>query len=144
MVLASELAEQVPLQPASIDVGQGIAPNLSFTQLPAHDPEIVAEMIRLDPSLQSIDPALIMVGFSQGHHRSTPVGSAVNDTSSPLPPLPALPKKRNQGVFEIVTPGSFNMRATKKPQKGQKGGRVNKSLPATARENTPLIESALQ
>ena len=93
MVLASELAEQVPSQPASIDVGQGIAPNLSFTQLPAHDPEIVAEMIRLDPSLQSIDPALIMVGFSQGHHRSTPVGSAVNDKSSPLPPLPALPKK---------------------------------------------------
>ena len=86
MVLASELAEQVPSQPASIDVGQGIAPNLSFTQLPAHDPEIVVEMIHLDPSLQSIDPALIMVGFSQGHHCSTPVGSAVNDTSSPLPP----------------------------------------------------------
>ncbi|KAF9778552.1 hypothetical protein BJ322DRAFT_1024883 [Thelephora terrestris] len=58
MMLCTELAEQVAPSPTSNDAEvTSITP--STTQLPA-PPELLAEMIRLDPTLQAIDPALIM------------------------------------------------------------------------------------
>lgn len=140
MVLFSDLAEQNISRPASDDTGQGAAsitpPN---AQLPPPNPKMVAEIIRLDPTLQVIDPALIMAGVTQGFHHSAVAGQAESfGHSSPTPPVPR--KKRNRGTFEIVTPELFSIRATKPPQ--NKRAKKNKHM--AGRENVPPAEGTSQ
>ena len=119
-----------PAPPTPIQPGAVLVPN----------PEMVADIIRLDPSLQSIDPALIMAGIMQGHHSSTIASPVADSNSSPTSAPPTLRKKRDRGAFEIVTPGSFNLNGTKKSRKNRKGEQTRKSTPATGRENIPLVE----
>ena len=98
MTLASDLVEQNMPQLTPNDVGQGIAPILPFTtQLPASTSELLAEMICLDPALQSIDPALIMMGVAQGHHRPATVGPVVNIDPSPPPHPSHIPEETKPG-----------------------------------------------
>ena len=116
MVLFSNLAEQNISRPASNDTGQGAASITPLnTQLPPPNPEMVAEIICLDPTLQAIDPALIMAGVTQGFHHSAVAGQAESLGHSTPTPLVSR-KKRNRGTFEIVTLELFNARATKAPQ----------------------------
>ena len=131
MVLVSELTEQDAPQSTSNDIGQGVAPSLaSAAQLPAPDSELVAEIIRQDPTLQSIDPALIVTGLTQGHHRPATASPPVN-TEHPPHPTPLISQnKRNLDAFQIATPASFHARATKKSRREQKGGKAKKKSPA--------------
>ena len=55
--------------------------------------KMVADIIHLDPSLQSIDPALIMAGIMQGHHSSTIASPVADSNSSPTSAPPTLWKK---------------------------------------------------
>lgn len=147
LVLFSELPRQDTSQHTSNDVGRGIASTLPLTiQLPVPNPELIAEMVRLDPALGSIDPALIMAGVAQGHYPLTTVTPST-DLDSTLPPVPSAPPtpqgKRNRGAFEIVTPTSFNVPTTKKPRKQQKGRRTKKDTPAAGRENIPSVEGVI-
>lgn len=136
MVLFSELAEQSGSQSAPDDARQSatlIAP--LNTQLPPPNPEMVAEIIRLDPTLQVIDPALIMAGVTQGFHHSAVVGQGENlGRSSPTPPVSR--KKRTRGTFDIVTPELFNTRAIKTPQ----NKRAKKNKHVAGRENISPAE----
>ena len=141
MVLMSELTEQDASVPASHDTVQDVAsPPTPTTQPPAPNFELVAEIIRQDPTLQSIDPALIMTGLAQGHHRSATIRPLMNTDRPPHPTPLVSQSKRNRDGFEVVTPASFHMRATKKSRKEQKGGRAGKSTPAG--ENVPPVECA--
>jgi hypothetical protein len=141
MVLVTELTEQDTPSSTSDDVGPCTSILPFTTQPPAPDHGLVAEMISLDPTLQSIDPALIMMGLAQGHHRSsaTTVASA-NTTDSPLLVPRTYQNKRTRGAFEIVTPSSFNAHTAKKPRKERKGGRAKTNGFAAGRENILLVE----
>jgi hypothetical protein len=98
-------------------------------------------VISLDPTLQSIDPALIMIGLAHGHHRSsTSTVPSLDISNSPLLVPPQSQNKRTRGGFEVVTPSSFNVHTLKKPRKERKGGRAKKNGPVEARENIPLVE----
>ena len=83
MVLISEITKQDASQPASNDVGQGVTQ--LTTQPPAPSSKLVAEIIHQDPTLQSIDPALIVAGLAQGHHRSVAVCPLANANRPPHP-----------------------------------------------------------
>ena len=136
MVLLSELTEQ----PASNNAREGAAPILpSTTQLPSPNSELVVEMIRLDPTLQSIDPTLIMVGAAHGHYCSETMDTLENLNSSSLPAPLAPQKKQNRGAFEVVTAESYKERV-KKPRKERKGKQVKKNVTATGRGNIPPAE----
>ena len=138
MVLISEITKQDASQPASNDVGQGVTQ--STTQPPAPSSELVAEIIRQDPTLQSIDPALIVAGLAQGHHHSVAVCPLANANRPPHPTPLISQNKRNRDAFEIVTPVSFHAHATKKLRKEQKGRRAKKNTPAG--ENISPVEGA--
>ena len=138
MVLVSELTEQGTSLPTSNDIGQGNS--TLTTQLPTPNSELVAEIIRQDPTLQSIDPALIMTGFAQGHHRSATVHPLVNVDHPPQPTPLISQSKRNRDAFEIVTPVSFHARAAKKSRQEKNGGRAKKNT--STRENISPAEGA--
>ena len=144
MVLFSELPGQDAPQHTSNDIRQGVAPiPPTQPQPPVPNLELVAEMIRLDPTLKAIDPTLIMAGVAQGHYLPAAVVPAV-DPNHPLAPAPPAPQgKRNRGAFEIVTPTSFNIHATKKPRKAQKGRRVKNDIPTAGRENILPVEGVV-
>jgi len=131
MTLLSELTEQAGTT-SQRDVSSTTPP---VTQPPAHDPQVVAEAIRLDPTLQSIDPSLIMAGVAQGHHHPGIVSSNA-DTRCPPPPTSSTShKKRKEGTFDVVTPETFGIRPVKKPRKA----RAKKVVPTVAagQENAP-------
>ncbi|KAF9786217.1 hypothetical protein BJ322DRAFT_1020300 [Thelephora terrestris] len=114
---------------------------------------LVAEIIRQDPTLQAIDPALIMAGVTQGFHHSAAAGS---NSATPRPPSaaagsaesldhptlapPISRKKRGRGAFEIVTLESFNTRAAKVPQ----NKRAKKTKHVTGGENIPPAKGTSQ
>lgn len=142
MILFSELPRQgTELQPACGDARQGVAPILPpAIQSPTPNSELVAQMIRLDPTLESIDPALIMAGIAQGHHLPASGIPTVNLERSPPPAPPAPQNKRTRGAFEIVTPMTFNTRTTKKPRKERKGGKAKENIPVM---NIPSVEGSI-
>lgn len=137
MMLFSKLTEQNISQPASNDTVRGAASITSLnTQLPPPNPEMVEEIIRLDPTLQAINPALIMAGITQGFHHTAAVANQAESPGRP-PPTPLISrKKRNREQFEIVTPELFNARVAKAPQNKQ----AKKSKHAAGRENAPPAE----
>jgi len=146
MVLLSELAGQEASQPTS-DSGQGTAPTSPLdTRFPAPNSQLVAEVIRLDPTLQSIDPALIMVGVTQGHHRPA-ASSLVADIDRPLTLAPGpltSQKKRKERTFEIITPQSFDTHSTKKPRKGRKATHANGNTPRPGGEGVAPLEGIIR
>ena len=134
MVLFPEATGEEALPPTNLERGTAPTPS-SVTRLPATDPQLVAEAIRLDPTLQSIDPALIMVGVTQGHHRPAPVDPATA-TSRPPPLAPSMSQnKRKWGTFEVIMPQSFGAHSTKRPHKERGGKRAKKNMSATGGEN---------
>ena len=97
MTLFSKLTEQNISQPASNDTVRGAASITSLnTQLPPPNPEMVEEIIRLDPTLQAINPALIMAGITQGFHHTAAVANQAESPGRPPPPL-SYPGKSETG-----------------------------------------------
>ena len=144
MALLSELTEQELVQPAS-NLGHGTTPTSpSAPQPPVSNSQLVAEMIHLDPTLQSIDPALIMVGVAQGHHHSTTIGSVTNVNHPPALVSSTSQNKWKQGMFEIITPQSFDTRSTKKPRKERGTKRAKGNVPVAGGENTVPAEGIIR
>lgn len=101
------------------------ATNLSPQQTP--NPDLIANMILSDPSLQNIDPILLAAGASQECQRvATTIVSAPALPTNPPPPTSQL--KRNRDAFQVVTPQSYGTPA--KRQRKERGGKRCKRTPA--------------
>ena len=144
MVLLSELARPQAPQPAS-DLGQGATPTpLLDNRFPAPNSQLVAEAIRLDPTLQLIDPALIMAGVTQGHHRPATANFVADRNQQPAPTPFTSQKKRKERTFEITTPQSFGTRSTKKPRKGRKVTQANRNTPTMGSKGAAPVEGIIR
>jgi hypothetical protein len=114
----------VPLAPiTNIASGSALLPS------PAPNPDTIAMMIRADPALQNVDPALIAMGIMQDNQRQ----ATVTTTTTPQIEQPLnhiLPingsKRRWQ---EVITPLSFDAPKAKKIRKSRKG-KDGHNLPA--------------
>ena len=87
----------------------------STASLPPHqdsDSEVIADMVRRNPTLQNIDPALLAIGVMQERQRSVATMTSIPVTN----PDPPCHLKRNRDRFQIITPQSYGTQA-KRPQK---------------------------
>ena len=99
----------VPIQ----DIPLGTVTNLAPRSIPrpqAPDPDIIATMIRADPTLQHVDPTLIATSFPENNPRQ----AAATVVEQPPGHIASGPKRHWQ---EVVTPLSHDTRMAKKPRK---------------------------
>lgn len=91
------------------------------------DPEEIANMIRHNPTLQNIDPALLAIGITQEHQCSAAV--IMSTAANPNPPRQT---KRKSEVFQVVTPQSYGTQAKRlrreKPSKQTSSGRGSENV----------------
>ena len=87
---------------------------------PAPNPDVIAAMIRADPALQNVDPALIAMGIASNQRPGTTVANVTPPVQRPLNHIsPAGNSKRRWQ--EVTMPLSYDVRVAKKTRKQKKG-----------------------
>jgi len=110
------------------------SPESSPLQTP--NPDLIANMIHSDPSLQNIDPILLAAVAPQEHRSSTVVlaPTATPTTPPANPPPPPSRSKRNRDAFQVFTPQLYGI-PTKRMRKERRGKRSKKGPTAQGLEN---------
>ena len=101
----------------------------------APNPETIAMMIRIDPGLQNVDPALIAMGITQGdQHQVTPMTATTPLIEQPPNCIPG-ENGSKRCWQEVITPNSYDGRAAKKPRNQRKSKQSKNPRVAQSSEN---------
>ena len=126
LALPSNPLRNVPLAPIT-NLTSEWTPTTASCQ-PAPDPDTIAAMIRADPTLQNVDPALIAMGITENNRRPGATAASTVPIEQPSSHIsPAGSSKRRWQ--EIVTPLSYDARVAKKTRR-QKKDKQPRILPA--------------
>ena len=83
------------------------------------DPDVIANMIRHNPTLQNIDPTLLAIGVMQDRQRP-----AATMASTPTTCATPHHLKRNRDAFQVITPQSYGAQP-KRPRRGKLSKRTS-------------------
>ena len=122
-VVTPSPTQDVPLAPITNLTSTSVT--TSHSQAP--NPDMIAMMIRADPTLQNVDPTLIAMGIAAGSNQHQVAVMTSRNPPAEQPPGHIGLKQRWQ---EVITPVSYNSHGGKKPRKEWK---------EKSRQNPPVV-----